>query len=53
MTRDEELAQIREMRNEYKLMPLLINGEQNWAKTSLYHRIEMKMGAFDMKDKYR
>ena len=53
MTRDEELARIREMMKEYKSMPRFINGERNWAKTNLYHLTEMRMKAFDMKDKYR
>jgi len=66
MTRDEELAEIREMMKEYKSMPRYVeirrrNGcllpvierGRNWAKTDLYHIIEMKMKAFDMKDKYR
>jgi len=53
MTRDEELAEIREMMKVYKSMPSFINGERNWMKTNLYHRTEMKMKAFDMKNKYR
>ena len=47
MTRDEELAQIREMMNEYKSMPYSV------AKIDLYHRIEMKMKTCDMKYRYR
>lgn len=51
--RETELACIREMIKEYKSMPSIINGERNWAKTGLYHRIEMKMKACDMKDRHR
>jgi hypothetical protein len=62
MTRDEELAQISEIRKEYKSMPSFTGSyswlgfyrsEPNRAKTELYHMIEMKMKTLDMKDKYR
>lgn len=53
MHRDEELAKIREMVKEYKSMPSFINGRRNPFKTGLYYRIEIKMKAVDMEDKYR
>jgi len=66
MTRDEELAEIREMMKGYKSMPRyveirrrnwcllpVIERERNCAKTDLYHILEMKMKTFDMKDRYR
>ena len=66
MTRDEELAEISKMMKEYKSMPSCIEIQRrnwfyypvverrnNWRKTELYHRIEIKMKTFDMKDKYR